>query len=340
MEEIFELERQYPARCKFFFSALFALMQGRAQGYVRDPNMQGSGWRVWRRLIDEYEPDLPTRRVSLLSGLLQAQFSAERFDEELLAWERLVANYELLTGTALPPELKCTIVFQGAPSATRAFLEYLPSEVMSNYELLRQALRTKGLRARVYDSAGAWSKTMWSGPQPMEVDALKGKGKGKKGKKGKSSSSSSLGATTMTTTLTTPKTCFLCGSPDHLARACTRSVGRPSSAAGGLSSGVRAPSGAQQQQQQPQQQQQQPPGQQAGRLSPPRPFQGKCRRCGKVGHKQATCRVRLATLEEQAVEQVTPENHMLEPYLFMLVDAEPTDDELRYVMVLSETSRA
>ena len=119
MDVVLELERQFPARCKFFFSTLFALMQGRAQAYVRDPGLQQSGWRAWRKLIEEFEPDLPTRRMSLLAGLLQVQFSAEKFDEELMAWERKVTAYEMLTSTVLPHDLKCAIVFQGSP--TRIF---------------------------------------------------------------------------------------------------------------------------------------------------------------------------------------------------------------------------
>ena len=79
------------SRAKFLFSVLFALCQGRALGYVRAAEGGSSGFRVWNRLIREYEPDVASRRMSMLAGLLNVQFSADRFEEQLLEWERKIA---------------------------------------------------------------------------------------------------------------------------------------------------------------------------------------------------------------------------------------------------------
>ena len=107
-----------------------------------------SGFEVWVRLVKEYEPSLATRRMSLLSGLLAPTLSQERFQEDLLEWERKVRQYEQLVGTKFPSDVKCAVVAQHAPKHIRTFLQLATQEVMEDYETLRAALQLRSLRNR------------------------------------------------------------------------------------------------------------------------------------------------------------------------------------------------
>ena len=272
--EVQTLEVEHPMRSRLLYNLLVTTCQARALATVR-AGPRYNGFEAWARLVQEYEPGLATRRMSLLSGLLAPTLSQEAFTEDLLGWERKVRQYEQLVGTTFPSDVKCAIVAQHAPKHIRAFLQLSTQEVMENYDTLRAALQLRSLRSRVFDDSGMGVED----PTPMDVGALypgKGKGKGKGKEKGKAkglgkSKGKGKGKAAGTST-TTSKTCFLCGRPDHYARDCP-STRRSAST---------------------QHQLQQVP---ATAVAPTRAkFSGRCHRCGKVGHRQADCWAKVAEI--------------------------------------------
>jgi len=79
------LELEFPMRSKLLYNLLVAYCQGRALGIVRAV-VRFSGLMAWRKLVSEYEPDLASRRMSMLSGILNPSFLMEKFPAQILEW--------------------------------------------------------------------------------------------------------------------------------------------------------------------------------------------------------------------------------------------------------------
>jgi hypothetical protein len=111
----------------------------------------------------------------MLAGLLTPQWESQHFSEQWLAWERSVVLYEDASHRRLPDEVKCATLARWSPAAVKEFLRVAPADVMISYARLREAIQTFLSRGRAYDQQGMQLVT---GPEAMEVDAVKGKGKG------------------------------------------------------------------------------------------------------------------------------------------------------------------
>ena len=121
MSDVEVLELEFPMRSKLLYSLLAASCQGRALGIVRAV-VRSSGLMAWRKLVSEYEPDLASRRMIMLSGILNPNFIMEKFPEQVLEWERQIALYQAAAKVVLPDDVKCSVLAQNAPPPIKAWL--------------------------------------------------------------------------------------------------------------------------------------------------------------------------------------------------------------------------
>eukprot|EP00972_Heterocapsa_arctica_P033162 4878965-Heterocapsa_arctica.AAC.1 len=101
-----------------------------------------NGMVAWKRLVSEYEPELAGRRCAVLAGLLTPDWTsktAQPFIDQLLEWERRLAEYELAKKVLVPDPFKCAVVLRWAPAKVREFLRISPIDLTGNYFLLKNA---------------------------------------------------------------------------------------------------------------------------------------------------------------------------------------------------------
>ena len=222
--EINVLEVEYPLRSKFLFNVLIGLCRGRALGIVRDGAPQ-CGFEAWARLLQEYEPNLASRRMSVLTAVLSPTLAEATFREDLMAWERVVMRYEVLTGARVPSDLKCAIVMKSAPVTVKSYLQTASTSVLDDYDQLREILRLWQVKLQIY--SGDWPAPSGTGAVPMEIGVVqklqfagpKGKGKGKlKGKKGVPA------AVKVTYGGIQNAGCWICGTMGHQAKNCPKAT--------------------------------------------------------------------------------------------------------------------
>ena len=143
---------------------------------------QGNGADAWRRLCWEYEPNVRVRHGAVLHGLLRREFGKDQNADlavEIETFERDVRRWEEQSGKTLDSDIKASVLM-GNMANTR---------VKDHLELNAARLDTyKAVRGEILNFAVAkrtWTQDVHD--DPMQIGAVKGKGKEKaKGKsKGK-----------------------------------------------------------------------------------------------------------------------------------------------------------
>ena len=189
------------------------------------------------------------------------------------------------------------MVGRAAPGPVHTFLQFASQGLITNCTMLRHALQLRWVKAKVFDHTGVATEAY----EPMDVDAVyagkaKGKGKsfgkpgggkpgvaGKAGKaKGKGKDGGKKGAFG-TSSVPRAQVCWMCGGVGHLARQCPSTVSNTASTSVASSSTLPMSAAA----------------------LATKPFMGKCRRCGRKGHKTADCRVNLGEVAPDAAEVAT-----------------------------------
>eukprot|EP00972_Heterocapsa_arctica_P040894 6027085-Heterocapsa_arctica.AAC.1 len=98
----------------------------------------------------EYEPESAGRYCAMLSGILVPACSSDKpFLDQVLIWEKQIAEYELAAGVAIPDPIKCAILQQWAPAPVQNVFRLTPLDLGQDYNLLKTTLKTyfeRGLR--------------------------------------------------------------------------------------------------------------------------------------------------------------------------------------------------
>ena len=181
-----ELSEENVWKGRTLYGLLVALVAGRALGIVRQVP-EGHGLEAWRCLVQEYEPEEPTRWCSMLRSLMKPAWSeASPFMDQLLEWERAIRVYETGSGHRVGEPMRCAIITGQAPSAVRNFLRLSPVDYAGDYAAMRAAIRAYLSKGRRYGDDGV---PLAYDPVAMDVGAVwpsvpwkgKGEGKGKPG---------------------------------------------------------------------------------------------------------------------------------------------------------------
>ena len=306
-------------RSKFLYNLLVTICQGKALALVRLVPRH-DGVRAWASLVREYEPDEASRHCAVLAGLMSPEWRTDTpFADQLLAWEKKVTEYEAATDPIVPDRFRCAIVLKWAPPRVQELLRLTPEAFTRNYALLRSALQTYQARGRTYDASGCLQGS--EGALPMEVDALKGKGKGKGGQP-------------------TQRACFKCGQLGHMKRDC-RNPPAQGGGKGGKNSGKGGKGGGEEDRQQVLCRKCGKVGHRAAECrggagkggkgggrggqttatTMRSTFTGVCWKCSTPGHRAADCRRVLALdaeIEEAPVQTIAAMN----PWLLNIDDME------------------
>ena len=177
-------------RGRFVYSLLSTLLQGRLLSLVRGVE-KSNGLEALRQLLQNCQPKARSRTMSMLQGIMsypafnmKASVMAQvvRLEEHFMQFEKL--------GGKLTDEMKAAVLLKCVTGPLKVHLNMAPDE-SSSYTKIREVIRS-------YDTATTrWTESNIAvfplqatgdstGVMPMEVDRVKGKGKGKpKGKDSK-----------------------------------------------------------------------------------------------------------------------------------------------------------
>ena len=153
--ELARLSAEEATRSRLLYNLLVQICSGRASALLR-LTQRGNGHLAWRKLCEEYEPSVSTRHLSMLVGVLTPRWSEDGcFTDQLMQWERHLAEYEAASGEAVPGAVRCAIVSRWAPERIKAWIRTAPTEVLNNYEVLKRSLESFISRGRLRCKRGA-----------------------------------------------------------------------------------------------------------------------------------------------------------------------------------------
>ena len=178
MSEYSEDEQQCSSK---LFAILTSYLRGRCLHLVRSGMQVRDGFRLWKELHREY---LPSTRAGI-SAIAQALATYPSFPKEksvlesVLSYEQLVQEFEKLSGTTYPAELKAATLIRCSESRLREHLQLTVKED-TTYAQIREALLSHEQVSKT------WSQETIMKPLTlMEIDRIEEKGKGKGTYKGK-----------------------------------------------------------------------------------------------------------------------------------------------------------
>ena len=179
------------------FSILTSYTRGKCLNMVQAEKSTQDGFKLWKMLRQEFLPSTRSRSLAVAQAL--ASYPAFPKDKSVLEcivqYERLVQEFETLSSTTYPQELKIATLITCAESKLRERLTLTITE-SSSYQNVRetmlsheQASKTWNqesiLRSLTLKTEGGMIRTDTGGPAPMEVDRIEDKGKGKTKSKSK-----------------------------------------------------------------------------------------------------------------------------------------------------------
>ena len=169
------------------FAILTSYLKGRCIGCIAK---QKDGFKLWRALIQEFEPSSRQRSLAIAQSLSNypAFTNSKTILEQILAYEQLFQQFEEVSSSVHPSELKIATLVKWSGQKLREYLQLTIGE-QTTYAQLKETMLgyDKACRAwtpeAVLKSAQGTSYGDSGGPQPMEVDRVESKGKTKdKGK--------------------------------------------------------------------------------------------------------------------------------------------------------------
>ncbi|CAE7337252.1 unnamed protein product [Symbiodinium sp. CCMP2592] len=174
-------------RSQKLFGVLCSLLRNRPLLLVRGFEKDRNGLEALRTLRKEMEPKERSRSLAIVKQLATWTFKDGGLHEQLIAFEDAIKNYEASSGNTYPEDLMIATVTTGLKEPLRSQVQLRMSSSTKYRDIREWVLQWESVNAPWSSSlpAARGSKPDSGGPQPMDVDVIKGK-KGKdKGKKGK-----------------------------------------------------------------------------------------------------------------------------------------------------------
>jgi len=118
----------------FIYAALISYSSGVPMQIVHDAT-SANGFEAWRSLAHFYEPRLASRRLVVLTTLLEPDLGTEsQCLERFLKWERELRQEAAIVGQILGDELKIAVVLKRVPEELRRYLQLRSAEIAGSYE--------------------------------------------------------------------------------------------------------------------------------------------------------------------------------------------------------------
>ncbi len=165
-------------RCTFLYGLLASLLKHRPLAMLKQiPG--NNGYEALRQMMEAYEPMTRNRSMGLLTCLLTwpAFNQKSSYLAQILKFEAAVSDYEK-TGNVLSEEIRVAILMRSVSGNLKTWLQLRIADD-SKYSEIRDAI------VMFERSTTKWSESMFLGAEPkseavpMEVDRVKGDGKGK-----------------------------------------------------------------------------------------------------------------------------------------------------------------
>ena len=233
-------------RSRELYAILQSFVRNRPAKIVRNVG-QSNGYEAWRLLMVEMQPKTRQRQLALMTQLNSMTFDPRKsLNEQLGKYEEVIREYERISGTTYPEDLKVSTLVSAAPSVLQVQLHMSLSSDTTYHDLKEKVLSYERSTTKWQAANGLQFPAVHQqedGPVPMEIDKVTypdGGKKGKKGdkgktKKGKDKSKGKKGKMKDADgKANKPKgNCHTCGKPGHYSRECWWNTG----GAGGAGSG-------------------------------------------------------------------------------------------------------
>ena len=178
------------------YSVLSSYLKNRPLKILRSV-LNNDGFEVRRRLSVELQPTSRSRSLAMALALVSfpAMSKGASLYDYVLTYEKLVDEYEKLSGLRYDPNLKIGTLLEGIPNGLKRTLLF-DMDDKTTYEQMRARLLEYERSSQTWSAENILSSLSvqndrmkhkeYQGPIPMEIDRIEGKGKGKgKGKEGK-----------------------------------------------------------------------------------------------------------------------------------------------------------
>ena len=191
-------------KARAVYHILLQACSGKAFTIVRQVQ-DANGFLVWRRLVNEYRPEVATRHNAMLMSLLTPTFDAnEPFMAQLAKWELAIEDYKKASGKDFEDSMKVAVLTRWSPDNMRSSINAISARVDGDYRRIKTELQSLEIGNRNYGGSPGTSPSNYD-HVPMEIGKIdanatctncgkKGhtaescwsrNGEGKKGKKGK-----------------------------------------------------------------------------------------------------------------------------------------------------------
>ena len=174
-------------RSRELYAILASFMRNRPLKILR--NVAGSnGYEAWRQLMLEMQPQTRQRQLALMTQLNNMSFDPKRsLNEQLGKFDEVVREYERISGTTYPDDLRISTLVSAAPAPLQVQLHMALTPATTYSELKEKVLAYERSTTKWHASSGlqfpAVAATVDHGT-PMEIDMVTHGGKKGGGKKG------------------------------------------------------------------------------------------------------------------------------------------------------------
>ena len=135
--EYSEVERELSVK---LFAILASYLKGRCLSLVKSMAKSKDGFRLWRSLVQEYEPSSRQRSLALAQTLSNypAFTNAKSIMEQILSYEQLVQQFEEASSSTYPAELKIATLVKCSGQKLREYLQLTINEHTTYPQLKRR----------------------------------------------------------------------------------------------------------------------------------------------------------------------------------------------------------
>lgn len=128
---------------------LLQACQGKAFSIARAVQNH-SGFRAWRKLCREYEPEVASRHSAMMMSLLTPAWNDKTpLGTQLTAWGYIVGEYVRSSGESFHDSMKVAVLTRLAPEASRSSIVAMAARTDGDYRRMKTELLPMGQRPQL-----------------------------------------------------------------------------------------------------------------------------------------------------------------------------------------------